>query len=971
MEHVKLSVIIIGPDELTVAASEAAVAEQTFRPSQMLSFVSPMPDELRVAITGLTGDYVYVVRASSTFKTCYSLERMVLEKILRPAEPRLRKLVPSGFWDVVLARNELPIDAAEILAWPEDIPSEVQSTSLDDKMKRRLAGVANSLWALDLLPSAGQFFQLISRLSELYPDEESRRFLCAMLHVAGYFYRREFLSDEGWRSIRESLDILHNLAWEGMPLPEIRVSETRVKCPSNSPDITYIVPVHDVAQYLPRCLESLRRQTLSNLEIICIDDGSTDASPMILDEFAARDERIRVVHKENGGVGAARNLALGMARGKFISFVDGDDWISDETAETAVKIAELNALDFCAYDIRAFNHITRAPIAIYWSLSAQSNLMPMGKVLKMSDLRHLMIHASACLAVYRKSFLDMVGFHFTNLKLGEDLTFTMTLWPRARRFMLLNRPFYHYRRGQSGSAVSSLTAGVASKSADDAQIAMLEALLRLYQDVYKNNYSEKVQLLFRGRVLADILFYAEQSFAVRKWLADGGWDGFDLNDIEENELGGRGFYIRWEKMRRRISEDSQSAEITCKDSIPHALRMRVAKIERRRKTSEKDVYIITGQLNSRTNEPIDSWTFFVWLQKKGIPSRYVIWKEHPFYAKLRDSGRLKDVIVMDGDGIGDYEFVSKCSDALIRAKAVIQENAALNCVVRAWLKGLAGCDYVFLQHGVFYTWFTPVAAKTLDLFNHVNVASVRERDFILTRTPDGMGLTKDSFVVGGLPRWDELEDRSGEIRGESVILVMLTWRGSLSQGMERIEKSAYFQRLKGFLSASNLKRLAAMGVRIVLAPHHHLANNVSRLDFRVPVEIASPENVSYWVRHAKMLVTDFSSISIDFLFQGKPVVYWMIDSDDLLLDRANTDDGGKVVSAEKEVRELFNQVFSVNDMMALIEYYANNGFVLEPEKKAVSETFFAHKTDVCRHLYESLEAVAAKNKESEVRECCS
>ena len=190
---------------------------------------------------------------------------------------------------------------------------------------------------------------------------------------------------------------------------------------------------------------------------------------------------------------------------------------------------------------------------------------------------------------------------------------------------------------------------------------------------------------------------------------------------------------------------------------------------------------------------------------------------------------------------------------------------------------------------------------------------------------------------------------------------------SFGLGLDRLERSAYYHRLKDFLSADNVRRLANIGVRIVLAPHHHLANKVKNLDFGVPVEIARPENVSYWIRHAKMLVTDFSSVSIDFLFQGKPTVYWMLDHDDLLLDRANTDDGGKVVSALKEVHKLFNQVFSVSEVMEIIEHYAKNGFVLEPEKKAVAETFFAYKTDVCRHLYEGLEAVAMKNGTKEVQ----
>ena len=91
--------------------------------------------------------------------------------------------------------------------------------------------------------------------------------------------------------------------------------------------ISVIVPVYNVQDYLPRCLESICSQTYGNLEIILIDDGSTDDSPRICREFAERDPRIRYIRTENSGVSAARNRGIGLAQGRWIGFLDSDDYV--------------------------------------------------------------------------------------------------------------------------------------------------------------------------------------------------------------------------------------------------------------------------------------------------------------------------------------------------------------------------------------------------------------------------------------------------------------------------------------------------------------------------------------------------------------------------------------------------------------------------------------------------------------------
>lgn len=108
---------------------------------------------------------------------------------------------------------------------------------------------------------------------------------------------------------------------------------------NNKPLVSIIVPVFNVEKYLPKCIESLLRQTYTNLEIILSDDGSTDESSLICDRYAVYDSRIKVIHKENGGLSDARNAGLGVLTGEYVTFVDSDDYLEKDAIEILVMTA--------------------------------------------------------------------------------------------------------------------------------------------------------------------------------------------------------------------------------------------------------------------------------------------------------------------------------------------------------------------------------------------------------------------------------------------------------------------------------------------------------------------------------------------------------------------------------------------------------------------------------------------------------
>ena len=132
-----------------------------------------------------------------------------------------------------------------------------------------------------------------------------------------------------------------------VPAPSgLRKEETAM---DKKPLISVIVPVYKVEAYLGRCVESLLSQTYGNLEIILVDDGSPDNCGQICDTYAARDTRIRVIHKENGGLSSARNAGIDVARGEYLGFVDSDDWVDVHTYEWLLNMAlEENVKLVCA-----------------------------------------------------------------------------------------------------------------------------------------------------------------------------------------------------------------------------------------------------------------------------------------------------------------------------------------------------------------------------------------------------------------------------------------------------------------------------------------------------------------------------------------------------------------------------------------------------------------------------------------------
>jgi len=216
--------------------------------------------------------------------------------------------------------------------------------------------------------------------------------------------------------------------------------------------VSVIIPVYNVEKYLNRCLESIVGQTYNNLEIILVDDGSTDSSGLICDEWAKKDSRIKVIHKLNGGLGYARNSGLSLATGKYLSFVDSDDYLKITTYSDLINIMEKSNSDICYfgcdYDIsgKIVKGKSNFPEIIYGQELIKKQLIPLSFGASIEKKKDLFGIGSVCCALFKKALFDDNRLQFESERevLCEDILFTSRLLVCARKICFSNINYYYY-----------------------------------------------------------------------------------------------------------------------------------------------------------------------------------------------------------------------------------------------------------------------------------------------------------------------------------------------------------------------------------------------------------------------------------------------------------------------------------------------------------------------------------------------
>ncbi len=316
----------------------------------------------------------------------------------------------------------------------------------------------------------------------------------------------------------------------------------------NDVKVSIIMPVYNTAPYLRQCLDSVLAQTLKEFELICVDDGSTDGSVEILEEYAATDNRIQILKQQNQYAGVARNNGLKVAKGEYVIFLDSDDVFADVLLEhTYTAGIEKNA-DIVLFDILRFDHNMKKSLR---NLLTQE-LLPGKEIFSKCDIPEDIFSITppnTFTGIYRRGFINEHNIQFQDLQNSEDVYFTLYARALAERITIVNEPLVYYRTNRPGSAES--------ETKDDNSICFLKAFYALYSDLFKDDLLEPLKKTFQNRFL-DTLIYnlnsvktTEARLAILQALDEEPYCNLPIDDeIDENERGNNVLHYKTAKAAR-------------------------------------------------------------------------------------------------------------------------------------------------------------------------------------------------------------------------------------------------------------------------------------------------------------------------------------------------------------------------------------------------------------------------------------
>lgn len=282
--------------------------------------------------------------------------------------------------------------------------------------------------------------------------------------------------------------------------------------------ISIIVPVYNVERYISQCIESLLSQTIEDIEIILIDDGSPDSSGSICDEYANRDSRIKVIHQRNQGVSVARNTGISVARGSWITFVDGDDWVEKNMCELALNQAEKYKADITIWSY--FKN--------YATEEKELELIPGGDSIFIDDkdmlelkaiypyydekiLKNTVSAGVVWCKLYKKDFILDKNLRFKEgLTRAQDTVFSLNAFEEASKIVYFNKSLYHYR-------ITNTSICSGTKYIKDTLTPFNSLLDEFSKFIAYYNKSNEFKDAFYGRVIHVLLWHMKHRYFHEKY----------------------------------------------------------------------------------------------------------------------------------------------------------------------------------------------------------------------------------------------------------------------------------------------------------------------------------------------------------------------------------------------------------------------------------------------------------------------
>ena len=292
--------------------------------------------------------------------------------------------------------------------------------------------------------------------------------------------------------------------------------------------VSVIIPVYNQSPYLAECLDSVLAQTLREIEVVCVDDGSTDGSEKMLDEYAARDSRVKVIHQANAGAGPARNTGMDAAQGEFIAFMDPDDKYPDDgVLSDLVRGAEENGVDVCGGSLLMMDGRSLEPC---FTFDADGVV----------DYADYQFEYGYTRYIYSRRLLADSAIRFPALVRFQDVPFCIEALHAAGRFYALKRVVYLYRDGHHAVEWSA-NGGRKAR-------AHVSGLMTSYDLARRYGYERMAERL-KGRLLEFVALLCAESSGLRADLeiTRSHRDSFlaELEDVKSSESYRLGLALTW------------------------------------------------------------------------------------------------------------------------------------------------------------------------------------------------------------------------------------------------------------------------------------------------------------------------------------------------------------------------------------------------------------------------------------------
>lgn len=283
---------------------------------------------------------------------------------------------------------------------------------------------------------------------------------------------------------------------------------------SKTPLVSVIVPAYNAEKYIVKCIESVIKQTYSNLELILVDDGSTDTTGRLCDKYSKEDKRVCVIHKKNAGVAAARNTGLQAATGKYIVFLDSDDWLDLDIVECAVKNYREDCLNLWGFVCYWPNNVIETERLVVLPL-AQNELVANAIYLSTSKEYNLgNYYRATCGKIFERNLIENYQIAFPEgLFIGEDAVFLVNYLTRVTGINLVSQRGYNYNHLNENSATTKYQSHLYEQSE-----YQYNALMHVVQDAQLENNEEirTAFVNFRWWMVACLSMNSLRGFLQRK-----------------------------------------------------------------------------------------------------------------------------------------------------------------------------------------------------------------------------------------------------------------------------------------------------------------------------------------------------------------------------------------------------------------------------------------------------------------------